>query len=51
MFIHGDYKPKWSSDFALETDMLDGKITADSDEYKQILGLVKYCEANAEARH
>lgn len=47
MFNDGDFKYKDHLDVAACFN--EGKITVDSDEYKQIIGMIKYCKSNPEA--
>lgn len=49
MYNDGDFKYKDHLDVA--ACMQEGKITEDCEEYKQILGLIKYCKTNTEAAH
>ena len=41
---------KYQTKEELIQDMKDGKITAESDDYKHILNLIKYCEGSAESK-
>lgn len=48
-YIFIDGSKEYSSDFDLETDMKNGTITKDSEDYKTVVGLIKYCGTNKEA--